>query len=64
MTKWFERKTPEGMLNQLTDEIWHKEAAKNPELWLIDFWQHVVIENDFKKSVRKALRYYPKRLLR
>jgi len=50
----------ENELNRFIDHVIHKRAKENPAFWLLDFLCHAAIERDLEKSIRKALRYYPK----
>jgi hypothetical protein len=62
------RKTTEGKENDMVDLAFHNEAEKHKAVWFLDFLGHVAVEQShgtkLKTSIKKAIRYYPGKLLK
>ena len=50
-------------LNRLIDSIWHPPAKLNPELFIIDWILHAIVEQNLSESTVKFIQYNLPRLL-
>ena len=44
--------------NKLIDQLIHPLARKDPRFWLLDFGLHCLAEQNLRRSLAKAVRYY------
>ena len=52
-----------GELNRLIDSIWHPPAKLNPELLIIDWIFHVIVEQDLSEPTVEFIQYNLPRLM-